>query len=839
MQAEGKVDQNFLCRLGHGKEIRVDRGGRLRLSFLGGASEIGASSTLLQVAGRSILVDCGIRFKRGHALPDLDALTGRELDAVVLTHAHSDHSGALPVLHEAFPHAPIYATPPTIDLVRILQRDALRLMKMAADREGELPVYGEKQVDAMLSAFVPLQHGHSVVLGEVLLTFLPASHILGAAMAHFETPSGSILVTGDYSVSAQRTVPALDRPTLPVDLLVTESTYGNRLHSDRKTAERRLVSRVAEILGEGGRVLIPAFAIGRAQEILLILREALRHRRIPQVPVFVDGMVRTVCQVYSSHDRYVSRQLLYESQKAGHPFFSGSVQAVGEARQRQEILQAGPCVIVASSGMLSGGPSAFYAGELAGHDKDAILITGYQDEESPGRHLLNLARQTSGTRELKLGERMVEVRCHFETYSLSAHADRMQMVGLIQALRPQTVLLVHGDRGAKQALARSLQVKDVVLCEDGSRLERSYPRRRQKRVTREIRLPSPDEVLSLLDRESGVALRIDQLGEAWFGHPVHGEVLERFARALEASGHCRRDDHRRQMVWPRSRPGGGGEPTEEELRRESELKAENPKGRLLELCQRLRIEPPRKLATLHQGVPVAELQIQIRGELVSSGVRSGHTEKVAEQLAARKLLEILRKKIDPPDALSVDPEQEADLKLRNPKGRLLEICQQRKLPAPSIEETAVPGGFVGRAWLRLSGQKIQSKAFRASKGKTAQQAAAADLLEQLLGRSLPETGGGSVESPGLAMAASEGSGGGEPRMRLNEARQKGLLRDFGYEEARLAGPAHQPMFEITAWAEAPGSARESARPVQAATKKAGRREAATRLVAHLEELRWI
>ncbi len=264
----------------------------IELSFLGGAGGIGASCALLEVAGTAVVVDCGVRFRAERNLPDLDMLSGRRIDAVVLTHAHSDHSGALPLLHEAFPDAPIYTTPPTADLVAILQRDALRIMAAGEAAEGEIPLYAERQVEALLAAIRPVHHGSSVEIGTLRATWLPASHILGASMIHFETPGGHLLFTGDYSVSAQRSVPALAPPRLPVDILVTESTYGDRMHSDRQAAEERLLGSVGAVLEGGGRVLIPAFAIGRAQEVLLILQRARLEGRLPDVPVFVDELER-------------------------------------------------------------------------------------------------------------------------------------------------------------------------------------------------------------------------------------------------------------------------------------------------------------------------------------------------------------------------------------------------------------------------------------------------------------------------------------------------------------------------------------------------------------------
>jgi Cft2 family RNA processing exonuclease/dsRNA-specific ribonuclease len=755
---------------------------RLKLGFLGGASAIGASCTLIEAGDAALLVDCGVRFRTGDALPDLDELSGRRLDAVVLTHAHSDHSGALPLLHAAFPDTPVYLTPPTADLIGILQRDALRIME-SAEREDELPLYSERQVEALLGALRPVHHGQSFAVRDLELTLLPASHILGASMLHVATSAGSVLLTGDYSVSAQRTVPALPRPDLHVDLLVTESTYGNRLHADRKSAERRLIARVLQTLEAGGRVLVPAFAIGRAQEVLLLLRHAIRNGRLPRVPVFADGMVRAVCNVYAAHERYVSEPLAREIRAAGHPFFADPVRPIRRPEERKEALDAGPCVIVASSGMLAGGPSAYYAAELAPHEQDAILITGYQDEESPGRALLKLAEQ-SGPRELRLGDRIVEVRCAFETYSLSAHADRLQMTALADALRPRTVVLVHGDEEAKRGLHESLgrSVHDIESGEDGGQLARAYPARGRSRPRPQQQAPQPLEPEAAEDEAT--------------------EEPEGLAAA-------RRRELERQAAAKL-----------EEQALAERLKAENPKGRLLELCMRRRLEAPRKLETRQDGLYVAEWQVEAGGRRVSGGIHRASSAKLAEQLAARALLEELEREAGAEGAEPV-PEARLDaLRRDNPKGRLIELCMQRRLGAPEIRAEAVPGGFHARA--AFGGHK--SRLWRAARQKDAEQAAAAELLEML-----------ARQPDGAAQPADAGP---DARMQLNELRQRGFIEDFGYELLEQSGASHQPRFRMRAWAQAPGGAREAGPEAEAPSKKEAQLQAATQLLDLLHELHW-
>ena len=232
---------------------------------------------------------------------------------------HMDHGGGLPVLAEACPGVPMLATPATIDLLAILLQDAVRLMN-GPEREAELPLYNERQVEQLLAAFVPVKYHQPMRVKDVEVRWLPASHILGAAMILLKTPAGTVLFTGDYSISAQQTVPALGRPDFQADLVISEATYGERLHEDRNTAEERLLSQIGEVVARGGRVLIPAFAVGRSQEVLLILKRGQRNGTLLEVPVFVDGMVRAVCSVYGKHEPYVSRHLAHEIRRRPIPF---------------------------------------------------------------------------------------------------------------------------------------------------------------------------------------------------------------------------------------------------------------------------------------------------------------------------------------------------------------------------------------------------------------------------------------------------------------------------------------------------------------------------------------
>ncbi len=439
----------------------------MRITFLGGADEVGASSTLIEIGGKRILVDAGIRPSpkarwglAGDQLPNLSQIDALgSLDAILVTHAHSDHTGALELVIARHPEAPVYATPPTISLTRVLHQDSRRIMQSRLDEEGELPLFDDVAVGQLMAAFVPVPFHTPVALGEGLaVTWFPAGHIAGAAMLGLESDEGNLLITGDISISAQRTVDGARPPAFRPDLVIIESTYGGRLHANRAVQERKLVETATEVTAAGGKVLIPAFALGRAQELLLILAEFQRRGEMPLIPVWADGMVRAVCQAYAGFSDYLPLAL----QERGTKFFEGAIRPVQSNQQRNALVwEPGSAVIVASSGMLAGGPSLSYARALAGNPQHAILLTGYQDEESPGRRLQEVAERGHGS--IRLGKDKVDVRCRLATYSLSAHADEGQIVSLAETLDPEQIFLVHGDETARLSLKTALDRRGRIV----------------------------------------------------------------------------------------------------------------------------------------------------------------------------------------------------------------------------------------------------------------------------------------------------------------------------------------------------------------------------------------
>ncbi|GEM_PF-67019 len=449
----------------------------MKITVLGGGSEIGASCLHIQMDDTSILIDAGMRMHGENVLPMLGML--EELskpDAILVTHAHADHIGALPVVHTLFPNVPIYATPPTADLMQVMLKDSFKILTEQTRQTQSLMPYTEDEVTKLLQNILVFPAKGVIEIGNMKITAYRAGHIIGAVMFFIETVQESLLVTGDISFSGARTIPGAKVPqNIHPDVVVMESTYGNRLHTDRNTEEKRLAENVAATIENGGFALVPAFALGRAQEVLLILQDYMNKGLIPTFPIYVDGLVTPVSQIYRGYPHYLKGPVAHRIRTNGDAFLTEGRCIAVKPQDRKEIINGKPACIVASSGMLTGGASAWYARQLVSNQKHAVFITGYQDEESPGRKLLALAEGTEHS--IDIDGTTYEVNCRVDRFGLSAHADANEMTRFIETLEPTYTLLVHGDDDARSSLETKIHPRfHPVLVENGE----TYPFEKRK-----------------------------------------------------------------------------------------------------------------------------------------------------------------------------------------------------------------------------------------------------------------------------------------------------------------------------------------------------------------------
>lgn len=424
------------------------------LAFHGAAGTVTGSRFLLTSGQARILVDCG-QFQGPKELRELNwrkpPFDPRSLDAVVLTHAHIDHSGMLPRLMVQGFRGPIYATPGTCELAEILLLDAAKIQEEDAEyanRKGfsrhrpALPLFTEEDTRATLRHFKALDYGDRLDLRGVDVTLHNAGHILGSAHVeirlHDPAPH-TIVFSGDlgrYGVPLHKDPDPLPR----CDTLVLESTYGDRHHAE-EALEDQLEAAMRDTLRHGGTVLIPAFAVARAQLLTLLIGRMMKAGRLQRVPVDIDSPMAT--DVTDTYRRFADDENLDEDIRGGTPLVPPTVRFHRSVQESRALNSAsGPRIIISASGMLTGGRVLHHLARLAPHTENLILLAGYQSVGTRGRDLVE------GRRQLKVHGQWIDIRCRVEQLEgFSAHADQAELLKWVGSSghRPATVFLVHGE----------------------------------------------------------------------------------------------------------------------------------------------------------------------------------------------------------------------------------------------------------------------------------------------------------------------------------------------------------------------------------------------------------
>ncbi|MFB6297606.1 MAG: MBL fold metallo-hydrolase [Salinirussus sp.] len=384
----------------------------MEIRFLGGAGEVGRSAVLVN---DRLLLDYGMKT----ATPPQFPVDRVDPDAVVVSHGHLDHTGTVPALLSGDRRPPVHWTPPTRELTLTLARDTLKLHGGTYDCP-----FTETEVKRVTQ--VSRTHGYRETFAAAghEVTFYDAGHIPGSAHVLVDDGETRLLYTGDFHTDDQRLVAATtDRPD--ADVVVCESTYSDVAHSGRATLEERFAESVRTTLWEGGTVVVPAFAIGRTQEMLMVCEA---H----DIPCYVDGMGTDVTEMLLRHPGFVRDADALQRAKSHARFVTG------RDGQRRRIAEQN-AAIVTTSGMLSGGPAMTYVPEIRDRPVNKIALTGYQVEGTPGRELVE-------TGSAEIDGRVMPVAAQVEEYDFSAHADRDGLWEFLESYRDATVLVNHGDR---------------------------------------------------------------------------------------------------------------------------------------------------------------------------------------------------------------------------------------------------------------------------------------------------------------------------------------------------------------------------------------------------------
>lgn len=446
----------------------------LQLTFLGAAGTVTGSKYLLSVDSRRILVDCGLfqglkrlRERNWQPIP----FDPKTLDAVVLTHAHLDHSGYLPALARAGFRGPVYCTAATRDLLGILLPDSARLQEEEAEfanRRGyskhspALPLYTEADAEKALRLLRPVEWSAAVSLDtDITLHFSPAGHLLGAASVLLESASGRILFSGDLGRPDDLLMRSPGAP-LAADWVVIESTYGDRRHVPVEP-EAELATAVNRAIARGGVIVVPSFAVGRAQLLLHLIARLKARRAIADVPVYLNSPMATdVTRLY--HEHHDEHRL---SQEECTAMFTAArfVNTVEESKSLNR--QREPMIIVSASGMATGGRVLHHLKAFASDEKNMILFAGYQAAGTRGAALVG------GADTIKIHGEWIPVRAEVvQLRSTSGHADCDQLLAWLKSApaSPERVFVTHGEAAAADALRQHIRREipiDVTVPEHG------------------------------------------------------------------------------------------------------------------------------------------------------------------------------------------------------------------------------------------------------------------------------------------------------------------------------------------------------------------------------------
>ena len=449
----------------------------VRMTAMGGFRQVGRSASLLTTRESKILIDCGLDPSSDatpyFAIPEAQPLS--DIDAVVITHAHLDHCGTLPALFKYGYKGPVYCTPPTRDLMALLQLDNIKL----GFGEDKKTPYDASHVRQEILHTIPLKYNETTdIAPDVRLTFHNAGHILGSAIAHFHIGDGvhNVAFSGDTKYEKTWLFNPANNRFPRLETLVIESTYGghNDVTPTRAEASEEMGNLLQQATAKGGKVLIPVFAVGRSQEVMLVIEEQMRSGKIPKCPVYLDGMIWEATAIHTAYPEYLNSSLRTQIfQQNENPFLSPIFKRVETADMREEICHSpDPCIVLATSGMMSGGPVMEYFREWADDEDNWLLFVGYQSEGSIGRTIQRGRPEITLTMKGKPIELQIKMQ-RVTVDGFSGHSDRKQLMRYISSLepKPNKIIIGHGEDKKCTDFASSIYKKFGIETKAPQNLE--------------------------------------------------------------------------------------------------------------------------------------------------------------------------------------------------------------------------------------------------------------------------------------------------------------------------------------------------------------------------------
>jgi len=471
LYANSEYRRKFLDQVGHriyDGWLRGKKNEWIRLSVLGGGRQVGRSSLFLQTPESRVLLDCGVNVASDdepYPLLEAPEFNLQDLDAVIVSHAHLDHVGFIPWLFKMGYRGPVYCTAPTRDIMSLLLLDYIKIQR----GEGRDLLFTTDDVKEMVKHTICLEWGEvSDVTPDVRLTLYNSGHMLGSSLIHLHIGNGlhNLLYTADLKYARTGLLEAAHTEFPRVETLIIESTYGAKENvlPPQKESDDYLKEIITNTLGRGGKVLIPTLGSGRAQEIMIMIEGLWKRGKIAEIPVYIDGLVWDVTAIHTAYPEFlnsiVRKSIFHKDQ---NPFLAPIFKRVAGGKERKQIIEeGGPCVILATSGMLVGGPSVQYLRAFASNPKNALVFSCYQGDGSLGQRIQR------GEREIVFRDgqkqEIVEIKMDVHRIEITNHSDRKQLMNFVNdcSPRPKKVIINHGENSRCLDLASSIHKKNRV-----------------------------------------------------------------------------------------------------------------------------------------------------------------------------------------------------------------------------------------------------------------------------------------------------------------------------------------------------------------------------------------